>query len=79
MLHHLALVTGQRVRFQGPTDAEWRHRLTSASAGGSLKTRRRSGSGAGLSGARLAGMLGWQQSKVSKIETRKQLPSEDDP
>ena len=33
--------------------------------------------GAGLSGARLAGMLGWQQSKVSKIETRKQLPSED--
>src|SRR6516165_9191236 len=34
--------------------------------------------GAGLSGARLAGMLGWQQSKVSKIETRKQLPSEDD-
>ena len=34
--------------------------------------------GAGLSGARLAGMLGWQQWKVSKIETRKQLPSEDD-
>ncbi len=34
--------------------------------------------GAGLSGARLAEMLGWQQSKVSKIETRKQLPSEDD-
>jgi hypothetical protein len=33
--------------------------------------------GAGLSGARLAEMLGWQQSKVSKIETRKQLPSED--
>jgi transcriptional regulator with XRE-family HTH domain len=32
----------------------------------------------GLSGARLAEMLGWQQSKVSKIETRKQLPSEDD-
>ena len=23
-------------------------------------------------------MLGWQQSKVSKIETRKQLPSEED-
>jgi hypothetical protein len=23
-------------------------------------------------------MLGWQQSKVPKIETRKQLPSEDD-
>jgi transcriptional regulator with XRE-family HTH domain len=34
--------------------------------------------GAGLSGARLAETLGWQQSKVSKIETRKQLPSEDD-
>ena len=34
--------------------------------------------GAGLSGARLSEMLGWQQSKVSKIETRKQLPSEDD-
>ncbi len=34
--------------------------------------------GAGLSGARLAGMLGWQQSKVSNIETRKQLASEDD-
>ena len=34
--------------------------------------------GAGLSGARLAEMLGWQQSKVSEIETRKQLPSEDD-
>lgn len=34
--------------------------------------------GAGLSGARLAEMLGWQQSKVSKIETRKQLPGEDD-
>jgi transcriptional regulator with XRE-family HTH domain len=34
--------------------------------------------GAGLSGARLAEMPGWQQSKVSKIETRKQLPSEDD-
>ncbi len=34
--------------------------------------------GAGLSGARLADMLGWQQSKVSKIETRKQLPGEDD-
>jgi transcriptional regulator with XRE-family HTH domain len=33
--------------------------------------------GAGLSGARLAEMPGWQQSKVSKIETRKQLPSED--
>src|SRR5215469_4433544 len=33
---------------------------------------------AGLSGARLAEMLGWQQSKVSKIKTRKQLPSEDD-
>ena len=40
-----------------------------------LKTLR---AGAGLSGARLAEMLGWQQSKVSKIETRKQLPSEDD-
>lgn len=34
--------------------------------------------GAGLSGARLAEMLGWQQSKVSKIETRKQLPTEED-
>lgn len=34
--------------------------------------------GAGLSGARLSEALGWQQSKVSKIETRKQLPSEDD-
>jgi transcriptional regulator with XRE-family HTH domain len=34
--------------------------------------------GAGLSGARLAEALGWQQSKVSKIETRKQLPSDDD-
>ena len=29
--------------------------------------------GAGLSGARLTEMLGWQQSKVPKIETRKQL------
>jgi len=34
--------------------------------------------GAGLSGARLSEILGWQQSKVSKIETRKQLPTEDD-
>jgi transcriptional regulator with XRE-family HTH domain len=34
--------------------------------------------GADLSGARLAGMLGWLQSKVSKIETRKQFPSEGD-
>jgi transcriptional regulator with XRE-family HTH domain len=34
--------------------------------------------GAGLSGARLAEVLAWQQSKVSKIETRKQLPTEDD-
>ena len=34
--------------------------------------------GAGLGGARLAEMLGWQQSKVSKIETGKQLPSGDD-
>jgi transcriptional regulator with XRE-family HTH domain len=37
--------------------------------------------GAGFSGTRLAGMLGWGpagQSKVSKIETLKQLPSEDD-
>lgn len=34
--------------------------------------------GAGLSGARLAEVLGWQQSKVSKMKTRKQLPSEDD-
>lgn len=37
--------------------------------------------GAGFSGARLAGMLGWGaagQSKVSKIETFKQLPGEED-
>jgi len=34
--------------------------------------------GAGLRGARLAETFGWQQSKVSKIETRKQLPGEDD-
>jgi transcriptional regulator with XRE-family HTH domain len=34
--------------------------------------------GAGLSGARLAELLSWQQSKVSKIETRKQLPAEED-
>lgn len=37
--------------------------------------------GAGLSGTRLADMLGWGaagQSKVSKIETRKQLPDEAD-
>ena len=34
--------------------------------------------GAGLSGARLAETLGWPQSKVSKIETCKQLPSEED-
>lgn len=34
--------------------------------------------GAGLSGARLAELLGWQQSKVSKIETRKQLPTDED-
>lgn len=34
--------------------------------------------GAGLSGARLSEMLGWQQSKVSKIETLKQLPTEED-
>jgi transcriptional regulator with XRE-family HTH domain len=34
--------------------------------------------GAGLSGARLSGMLDWPQSKVSKIETLKQLPTEDD-
>ena len=40
-----------------------------------LKARRVA---AGLSGARLSEMLGWQQSKVSKIETRKQLPSEED-
>jgi hypothetical protein len=32
--------------------------------------------GAGLSGARLARMLSWLQSKVSKIDTRKQFPSE---
>jgi transcriptional regulator with XRE-family HTH domain len=34
--------------------------------------------GAGLSGARLSQMLNWPQSKVSKIETLKQLPTEDD-
>jgi len=34
--------------------------------------------GAGLSGAGLAEVLSWPQSKVSKIETRKQLPSDDD-
>src|ERR1700746_585081 len=34
--------------------------------------------GAGPSGSRLSELLGWQQSKVSKIETRKQLPSEED-
>ena len=34
--------------------------------------------GAGLSGTRLAEILGWQQSKVSKTQARKQLPSEDD-
>ena len=34
--------------------------------------------GEGLSGARLAGLIGWPQSKVSRIETRSQLPSEDD-
>lgn len=32
----------------------------------------------GLSGNRLAEVLGWQQSKVSRIETGKQLPGEDD-
>jgi transcriptional regulator with XRE-family HTH domain len=34
--------------------------------------------GAGLSGARLSQLLDWPQSKVSKIETLKQLPTEDD-
>jgi len=34
--------------------------------------------GAGLSGARLSQVLGWPQSKVSKIETLKQLPTESD-
>jgi len=34
--------------------------------------------GAGLSGARLAETLSWQQPKVSKIENCKQLPSEDE-
>jgi transcriptional regulator with XRE-family HTH domain len=33
---------------------------------------------AGLSGAELASRLGWTQSKISKIETLKQLPSEAD-
>ena len=33
---------------------------------------------AGLTGAQLAEQTGWQQSKVSKIETLKQLPDEDD-
>lgn len=32
----------------------------------------------GLSGERLSQQLGWVQSKVSKIETRKQLPTEED-
>jgi transcriptional regulator with XRE-family HTH domain len=32
----------------------------------------------GLSGAELAARLGWQQSKISKIETLKQLPAEAD-
>jgi transcriptional regulator with XRE-family HTH domain len=41
----------------------------------SLKALR---TGAGLSGARLADMLGWPQSKVSRIETQKQLPTEED-
>lgn len=34
--------------------------------------------GVGLSGNRLAKRLGWPQSKVSKIETGKQLPTEND-
>jgi transcriptional regulator with XRE-family HTH domain len=34
--------------------------------------------GAGLSGARLAEMLGWQQPEVPKIETRNQFPSAGD-
>lgn len=34
--------------------------------------------GAGLSGSALARALGWPQSKVSKIETMKQLPNADD-
>ncbi len=53
-----------------PTYQRERRQLAEA-----LKTLR---VGAGLSGARLAETLGWQQSKVSKIETRKQLPSDDD-
>jgi hypothetical protein len=34
--------------------------------------------GAGLGGARLAEMLGWQQSKVPEMETRKQLTGDED-
>lgn len=33
---------------------------------------------AGLTGSRMADELGWRQSKVSKIETGKQLPTDDD-
>jgi transcriptional regulator with XRE-family HTH domain len=33
---------------------------------------------AGFTGAQLAEQIGWQQSKISKIETLKQLPDEDD-
>jgi transcriptional regulator with XRE-family HTH domain len=54
------------------TPAHQRERRRLAEA---LKTLR---IGAGFSGARLSGMLGWQQSKVSKLETSKQLPSEED-
>lgn len=42
---------------------------------GKLKALRVS---AGLSGSRLAEQLGWTQSRVSRIETAKQLPTEDD-
>jgi len=42
---------------------------------GQLKTLREA---AGLSGNRLAKQLGWAQSKVSRIENAKQLPTEED-
>ncbi|MET8278477.1 helix-turn-helix transcriptional regulator [Micromonospora sp. NPDC005174] len=42
---------------------------------GHLRGLRRS---AGLTGAQMARQLGWTQSKVSKIETGKQMPTDDD-
>src|SRR5690242_2316512 len=60
----------ERTQLTTPTHQRERRQLAEA-----LKTLRVA---AGLSGARLAETLGWQQSKVSKIETRRQLPSDDD-